>query len=224
MRRFLTLVCLAVPVMSQAIVIDDFTVPYSRTISTGTWVDYQTDPTLFTGERDVQMEMLMQSSGQAQLSIGGGQLSLLNGAAARSYVQLEYDGIGDEIGNTGEGRVLQHRNNAPNSFPAGTNRVRFFVLSNTANITFEVSLYREGVELFHNGRTRSAEADYFVDVPFSASAFARCDAIILGIYQPALGGQTTLSRVELVPEVSPLAIFGAAGIFLATASARKRQA
>ena len=213
MRRFLTLVCLAVPVMSQAIVIDDFTVPYSRTISSGTWVDYQTDPTLFTGERDVQMEIQMDSSGSSTLSVGNGMLSLVNDPLARSNIRLQYDGIGDEIGNTGQGKVLRDATNPTNPFPQGANKVRFHVESNNLQIVVGFQLLAGGVVQFINSRTVLAGGYKIVDVPLSPSAFARCDSIIVQVIASRQGANAYLSRIEVVPE--PIGGTGlAAGVVL----------
>ena len=216
MRRFFIFACLAVPLMSQAIVIDDFNIPYSRTISTGTWVDYQTDPTLFTGERDVQFEALLGSGGSPSVEIGQGQLTVTNGPQGRSWVQLEYDGVGDEEGNTGPGRTLRHASNPTHSFPEGTSKIRFFVASCNMRFTVGMSLVQNGIPLYHNSRTVDPGVDQVVDVPLSTQAFAECDAIILDVYVSRPGAEVTLTSVALVPEASSL-IGVASGLALLSA-------
>lgn len=200
MRRFLVLACLAVATVSQAIVIDDFTVPYTRTISTGTWVDYQTDPTLFTGERDVQMEILMDSSGPAELTIGNGMLTLVNSQLSRSTCFLQYDGVGDEINNTGEGKELISSSNPTNPFPAGATKVRTFVESSVLQTTIAVQLLRAGVVENQSSRTVLAGGPRVIDMDFHPAIMARCDSILFYAYVARQGSAISISRIEVVAE------------------------
>ncbi|HMS55680.1 MAG TPA: PEP-CTERM sorting domain-containing protein [Fimbriimonadaceae bacterium] len=213
MRFFAALSCLAVSAMSQALLLDNFTVPYSRTINSGSWVDFQTDPTLYTGERDVELHWLRNSTGPIALEVGQGQLSLSLSAGVTAGVFLEYDGIGDEVNNIGENRLLIHRPNTGNAFPDGTRIVRFHVLSVTsASSTLGVVLYKNGVAEFINSRNPVVGGSQVVDVPFSPGAFAQCDAIKLTV--SGTGTQIVLSHVELVPEPATLLALGAGAALL----------
>ncbi len=211
MRRFLALAFLAVPAMSQAIVIDDFTVPYTRTISEGTWVDYQTDPTIYSGERDVQMEMQMLSEGESMLTIGGGAFAVTNGPAARTYVELEYDGVGDEVGNTGAGKRLNHHTNLGNRFPEGSRRALFHISECNLRITIGLALWKEGVELFRTTRLVDPGTNLIAEVPLPATAFAQCDSVVLSVLAGRPSTHVIMSRIEIVPE--PATFLGlAAGV------------
>ncbi|HMS55682.1 MAG TPA: PEP-CTERM sorting domain-containing protein [Fimbriimonadaceae bacterium] len=212
MRFFAALSCLAVSAMSQALLLDNFTVPYSRTINSGSWVDFQTDPTLYTGERDVELTWLRNSTGHIALEIGQGQLSLSIAAGVSAGVLLEYDGVGDEVNNTGDNRHLVHRSNAGNAFPEGTRFVRFHVLSVSAPGTLGARLYQNGTNLFSNSRNPAVGGSQIVDVPFSLGAFAQCDA--LELYVSGTGTQIVLSHVELVPEPSTLLALSASATLL----------
>lgn len=213
MRFFAVLSCLAVSAMSQALLLDNFTVPYSKTINSGSWVDFQTDETLYTGERDVELTWLRNNIGPIALEIGQGQLSLSLEAGVTAGVLLEYDGVGDEANNTGENRHLIHRPNIGNAFPEGTRIVRFHVQSVTsASSSLGVVLYKDGIAEFINSRNPVVGGTQIVDVPFHPTAFAQCDALMLTV--SGTGTQITLNSVELVPEPSTLLVVGASAALL----------
>ena len=219
MRTLALFGCLAVSAMSQAILLDDFTVPYSRTITSGSWVDYQTDASLYTGERDVETHWLRGVNGPVALEIGGGQLSLTLQPGVVAGAFLEYDGIGDEANNTGENRTLIHRPNTGNAFPEGTRIVRFHVLSASGPGTLGAVLLRNGVIEYINSRNPVIGGPHIIDVPFSPGAFAQCDAMFLTV--SATGSQIVLSHVELVPEPGGLLVVGAGAALLARRKGKK---
>lgn len=199
MRFFAALSCLAVSAMSQALLLDNFTVPYSKTIHSGSWVDFQTDPTLYTGERDVELAHLRGPTGEVSAAIGSGNLVFRSAQGVGGAVFLQYDGIGDEALNTGQNRHLINRPNSGNTFPEGTRIVRFHVLSVTsAESSLDVYLFKNGVHEFTNGRNPVVGGPQIVDVPFHPLAFAQSDSLALVVN--GRGTEIVLSHVELVPE------------------------
>lgn len=221
MRRLLAFAFLAVPAMSQAIVIDDFTVPYTRTISEGTWVDYQTDASLFTGERDVMTEIPMLSAGDATVTIGNGRMSLTNTPQSRLWAYLQYDGIGDEAGNTGADRELTYATNPGHPFPDGARTIRFHVESSVLDTVVGVQLVRQGEVLYTNSRTVTAGGPRVLDIVAAPSIFEECDSMTVRVLATRLGASVTLTKIEVVPEVNPGLILTAGALAVGLRARRK---
>lgn len=196
--------CLAVAAVSQAIVLDPFTVPYQKGLRTGSWVDFQTDAGIFSGERDVRIRATRDFSegSEGSVTIGDGRWIVSNGSGGRASVVLQYDGVGDEVGNTGAGRELVTGDPGLSPFPTGTSRVRFHVQRTEALSDFGVILYQNGIEQAALSRNAGAGVNFTVDVPLPPSLFARCDAIAVyaGISQS--NASVVVTQVELVPEAS----------------------
>lgn len=187
--------------IAQATLIDGFTVPYTRTLSSGSYVDFQQDPSLFVGERDVQMDILSNSSGgQAHLEVGNGRFSLTNDAGVGSYVRFQYDLLGDEVGNTGPGRSLNYSTNPVNPFPPGADRVLFHLESVNAVIGLGVELYSGGVLQFQSGENPPIMGNQVVTVQLHHTNFEQCDSIVVSMYLPNADSDVVLTKVELVPE------------------------
>lgn len=220
MRRFLVFACLAVPLVSQALIIDDFTVPYTRTISTGTWVDFQTDPTLFTGERDVQVGIQEGFTGDTTLTIGNGLLTIVNGPATRYSARLQYDGIGDEVGNIGPNKTLINSTGPENPFPEGARTIRFHVASCEVGATVGVEILQQGVVQFNTSRTVLAGGPRIIDIPVHPAIMPRSDSVILRAVTSSQSASLSLSKVEVVPELGS-GLMMAAGTLGLLAAAKK---
>lgn len=203
---------------ANAMILDNFTVPYSKTINSGTWVDYQTDEDIYTGERDVAMRILGALSGPFTYTIGNGQVTLSTENAERAFAYLEYDGVGDEVNNTGAGRELIRNPRPDLHFPEGTNRVRFHVESYNGPGVFVVGarLIQNGVEMFSVSRNPSGSGPMVVDVPFHPDAFAMCNTLEIRMGVPDVNSTLVINSIELVPEPSTgLALGGGAALMLA---------
>lgn len=202
-------------------IIDNFTIPYSKTISSGTFVDYQTDASLLSGERDVETEILSNTGGgAAHLAIGGGQISLRNDAGVGSMVRLEYDGVGDEVNNTGAGRTLIHAFNPNNPFPIGASRVVVHVdrlLGGPMEVA--VHLYKDGVRTFQYGRNPAPGENFTINFNIFPANLRECDAMQVYFYLPLPLQEIAVSKVEIVPEGNTALFLLAGGLAV---GARKR--
>ncbi|HMS55961.1 MAG TPA: hypothetical protein PKA27_11230 [Fimbriimonadaceae bacterium] len=215
MKSTLIILALTLNGTAHAMILDNFTVPYSNTITSGTWVDYQTDEEIYTGERDVAMRILG-ATGGFTYTIGNGRVTLSTQGAGRAFAYMEYDGIGDEVNNTGPGRELIRNPRPDLHFPEGTTRVRFHIESFTGTGVFEVGarLIQNGTALFSVGRNSSEAGVSVIDVPFHPDAFAVCNTIEIrfGLQNP--NSTLVISTVELVPELNTLTgVLGAGALF-----------
>ncbi|HMS54408.1 MAG TPA: hypothetical protein PKA27_03320 [Fimbriimonadaceae bacterium] len=211
-----TLALASLHYLGHAMIIDNFTVPYSKTLTSGTFVDYQTDASLLSGERDVETEILSNSGGgAAHLAIGGGQISLRNDAGVGSMVRLEYDGVGDEINNTGPGRSLIHAFNPNNPFPLGSSRVVVHVDRLVgAPMEVAVHLYRDGVRTFQYGRNPSPGENFTINFNIFPANLRECDSMQVYFYLPLPLQEIVVSKVEIVPEGNSALFLLTGGIVL----------
>jgi len=211
MKTTLTLLAAFTTVSANAMILDNFSVPYARTINSGSWVDYQTDADIYTGERDVALKILG-TEGAAHYTIGEGKITLATEGAERTFAYLEYDGVGDEVGNIGPGHDLIRNPRSDLHFPEGTRLVRFHVQSvSTPRIyVLGARLFQNGTEMFSVFRNPSEAG--IVDIPFAPSAFSICNTIELrvGLIDP--NSSVVINKVELVPEPG-------SGLFYATGAA-----
>lgn len=226
MKSTLTVFTLFLIGTANAMILDNFTVPYSRTINTGSWVDYQTDDEIYTGERDVSLRILSATNGAAHLTIGEGEVTLSTENAQRAFGYLEYDGIGDEVNNTGAGRLLIPNPRSDLHFPEGTDRARFHIESVNAPDIFVlgVRLFQNGVEMFSLATNPNASGGgpRVVDVQLSPQAFAMCNTVQFRFALPDPNSSLVISKIELVPEPNGAMLLAGGAAVLGLSRHRKR--
>lgn len=189
------------------VIIDDFSVPYAKTITSGSNVD-EMSGAVVGGFRDV--EMRVQSNPFAQnydLTITGSQLAVIStGFGLQSTLKLQYDGQ-DEVGNTGANKLL--RNNAGVAgLLQGNNTIRVKFLGNDQDLNVKAILRTNGSIIEQQQATRAAASGIGnLDLVFSSGAVASAQSLTLEIASPR-SGDYALEGVEAVPEPATMTALG----------------
>lgn len=206
MKRLLFLPIVAVcAASSSAIVVDSFSTPYFNTVNSGSWVDFQAG-TMLSGERDVQFEVVSNPANTfSDLDINGaGQATFSNGFGMVSNTYLQYDRLGDEVGNTGPGFVLNNGGNGSALFNQFADAVRVSFLGNDLAVQVTAVLRLNGVILDQNSGVRSAGGGAGnLDIALNAGAMASADSLTF-VFTGAPGADFAITELSTVPEPATL--------------------
>lgn len=222
MKKALVLGLIGVVGAAQAqVIIDDFSVPYTKTIVSGSNVDAMSGAVL-SGERDVEMRVTSNPFHQDyDLKITGSQLAVIStGFGLLSTLKLQYDGLGDEAGNTGANKLLNNSGALASGILGGNNNIQVRFLGNDQALNVSAILRKDGGIIGQIDKVRAAQsgigAESFV---FTAAQIAEADSLTLVIGSPR-SGDYALEGVEAVPEPATMAALGAG---LAALAARRRR-
>lgn len=219
MKSFIsTLVLLGVAGMSEATLLDSFDVPYSRSISTGTYVDTMADPSFFGGHRDIGIEIYRNTgSGSVHVEIANGRLRITNEPGVIAIVRLQYDGTGEAAQNLGAGRhLVPYVLPGDRPFGEGTDSMNVYIddAQYTRGISVGLNLYKNGA--LENQISRNPPRGQSIVAVGNPVIFAINNAIEAEFQLFDGGDSITVDRMELVPEpASGFAILGAVGTLAA---------
>lgn len=221
MRKFLVLAAVVVSGVAQAnVTIDNFTTAYFDTIIGGTSVQFQQGAGIIGGERDVELNVLANPLNQfLDIAIAGGLTVISNGFGVQSTVSLQYDGLNDEVGNTGPGKVLT---NAGNGAPLGVgfcNAVRIGFIGNDLKVNITVEARNAGAIIgVGNGMRAAGQGAGFEDIAMAPAVLAAADSLTFR-FTADPSGDFAISGLECVPEPASMA---ALGLGFAALVARRR--
>lgn len=197
---------------AQALVVDGFDVAYSQAVSTGTYVDTQDDPSLFFGERDIGIEILSNTSGgSVHVDIAAGRITIRNDEGVGSYVKLQYDGVGEEAGNTGPGHTLIAGILPTGTFWEGKNHSSAFFVDDaqyTGFISLRTVVFLDGVLRWESSDNPHMGGPQVVTNALGWGPMRRGNAINLEFYMPNGGSTITVDHIDLVPEPSAFVLPG----------------
>ena len=195
---------------NAAVIIDDFSVPYSKSITSGSNVDYQSGAFLGgLGERDVEMRVWSNPLGQSMdLTITGRQLAIVsNGFSLRSKLTLQYDNDGDEAGNTGANHLLNTSAFGASHF-AGNDTIQVRMLGNDLPINVKMTL-RDGAGGVISQIVQSKLGGGAGNVNFNAGAAAMLAARSLTLeFEAETSGDFAIEEIAAVPEPATMAALG----------------
>lgn len=220
MRKFLVLAAVVVSGVAQAnVTIDNFTTAYFDTIIGGTSVQFQQGAGIIGGERDVELNVLANPLNQfLDIAIAGGLTVISNGFGVQSKVSLQYDGLNDEVGNTGPGKVLTNAGGAPLGI-GFCNAVRVGFIGNDLKVNIQVEARLAGVVIgVGNGMRAAGQGVGFEDIAMAPAALAAADSLTFR-FQADPSGDFAISGLECVPEPASMA---ALGLGFAALVARRR--
>lgn len=200
MKKITLLVAgLSVFTVSQAQdIIDDFSIPYSSTVISGSVSAVQTG-SMLSGERDVRVRVINNPiAGQAaRVTITGSQLSVIsNDFLVRSTLELQYDKLGDET----PGVNVQLNNGAGTANLLGGNTqvdVRF--LQNDLAVDVMATLRAQGSVIAQISKTRAAGSGQGAESFNFGAIAAQADSITF-TFGAAPSGDFALEGLEAVPE------------------------
>lgn len=190
------------------IIIDDFSVPYSRTIKSGTRVDAQGGAFL-SGERDIEMRVFSNPFNQDyDVTITGGQLAVISqGFGTLAKLSLQYDCPGDET--PGTNVSLNNNANTANLLGNGVNntfRVKF--LDNDLPVQVICTLRNNGAIVASHSATRAALAGPGnLDFTFAPGDVATSGSITFEFLADR-SGDFALEGIEAVPEPATMVALG----------------
>ncbi len=216
----LGLIC-AVGAANAQVIIDDFSVPYTKTIVSGSNVDAMSGAVL-SGERDVEMRVVSNPFGQDyDLRITGSQLAVIStGFGVLSTLKLQYDGNGDEAGNTGVNKLLTNSGASASGILAGNNNIQVRFLGNDQQLTVSAVLRKDGGIIGQIDKVRAAAAgigsESFI---FTSAQAAQADSLTFVISSDR-SGDYAIEGIEAVPEPATMTAIAAG---LAALAARRRR-
>lgn len=219
-KKAVILFLLASAVAARADVIDNFsTGAFMQSITTGTFVLTQAGA-MSTGERDVQMNVLGNPFNQfLDVSVGSGMNVVSNGFGVVSKVTLQYDVNGDEVGNTGAGKVLTNSGSG-SSIGLGANPiVRLNFAGNDLAVTARVVLRNSGAVIGEAVGIKNPGGAGVLDLVLGSAAMSSADSISIE-FSADPSGDFALTSVEAVPEPATMA---ALGIGVAAMMRRRRK-
>jgi hypothetical protein len=187
--------------LAQAVLIDDFSVPCSNSILGSSWVGAQTG-TMLSGERDVQLSISANPLNQFfDLDVpASGLLIVSNGFMSEGVATLQYDGVGDEVGNLGAGKILSYGGSGSPILGGSNDRIRIKFIGNDLDVKVTATSRLNGNILDSASATRSAGSGAgFLDLFVSSSALAAMDSLTLE-FRGAPSADFALGSVEAVPE------------------------
>lgn len=198
---------LSVITVSQAQdIIDDFSIPYSSTVISGS-VSATQAGTMLSGERDVRVRVINNPiAGQAaRVTITGSQLSVIsNDFLVRSTLELQYDKVGDET----PGVNVQLNNGAGTANLLGGNTqvdVRF--LQNDLDVDILATLRNQGSIIAQISRTRAGGSGQGTESFNFGPIAAQADSLTFTFgAQPS--GDFALEGIEAVPEPATMTVLG----------------
>lgn len=223
-RKALSLVLLAgIASAANAIIIDDFTVPMSVSIQSGSWVSTQLGAAanIIGTERDVEQVVLANPLGQyMDVTCYGAGLSVVsNGFLTDSEVTFQYDGAGDEAGNTGPGTLLTNAGAGGPLLAAGADRIRVNFLGNDLHVKIEATLRLAGSIIDSGIAHRAAMSGAgYEEILLNPASMAIADSISIK-FKADPSGDFALKSIEAVPEPASML---ALGLGIAGAVARRR--
>lgn len=197
---------------SQAQMVDNFSVPFAFSMAAATsWVGVSTPPpgVVLTGERDIEMAITANPNVQfLDLTINAGLSITSSGFGTDSRVKLQYDGVGDEAGNTGFGKTLTNSSSSAGFLGAGNDRVRLNWLGNDLDVTATVELRAGGSliassSLLRAGGSGAGAQDHF----FTVANIAAADSLTV-VLDGVPSADFALRSIETVPEPATLAALG----------------
>lgn len=220
MKNLIWVAALAAVAGARAeVIIDDFSVPYAKTITSGSNVDEMSGAVL-GGARDVEMRVSSNPlQQQYDLTITGQQLAVVsNGFGVLSTLKLQYDGV-DEAGNTGVNKLL--RNSAgPAGLLQGNNVIRVRFLGNDLDLNVKAVLRTSGSVIAQQEAVRSAGSGIGnLDFAFSGGDAAAADSLTLE-FSSVRSGDYAVEGIEAVPEPASMIAIGTG---LAALAARRRR-
>jgi len=220
-KTTIALVAMCLVGSSHAILVDNFATAGGTSISSGTIVGTNAGPGIIGGERDREQVVLANPLGQfLDVSIGGGLHVVSNGFLMDSVVSLQYDGAGDEVGNTGVGNTLNHAGTGALAGAFAGDRVRIGWLGNDLKVDVRVELRKAGAVLSTNTVARAAMSGAgFQDIFMNSADMAMADSLTVRFHADP-SGDFAIGRIETVPEPATMA---ALGLGLAAVSRRRRK-
>lgn len=222
MKKVLILGLLSGAVSSQALIIDSFaTGPFSVSIQSSSYVATQ-NGSMSSGERDVEARVYANPFNQwLDVSINSGLNVVSNGFGVASKVTLQYDMNGDEVGNTGAGKLLNTTGaGAPILSVGADDRLRLTFLGNDSNVTVTATVKQGNTQLAQAMATKSAGGGGVLDLVVGNSALANADSVTLE-FEADPSGDFALAEIGTVPEPMTVAVLGLGALALAR---RRRKA
>lgn len=191
-------------------IIDDFSTAYTKTITSGSWVDSQIGTFVGgSGERDVEMRVISNPlAQQLDLTITGSQLAVVsNGFGTLSKVSLQYDAIGDEAGNTGANKFLTNGAGFAAGTLAGETALVVRFLGNDLDLDVTATLRRTGGIISQMTQTRAGGSG-IGDMVFNfGGTLGDADSLTFE-FNSARSGDFALEGIEAVPEPATMVTLG----------------
>ncbi len=214
-RIALALAMMGAATMAEATILDTFDVPYSRSISSGTYVDTFADSSFFGGHRDIQLEVYENTgTGSIHVEIANGKLRINNDPGVIAEVRFQYDGFGELPNNTGAGKqTVAYALPGERPFGDGTDSLKVYIddAQFQRGIGVGFNLYRDGFHANEISRNPPRGASVLTIGP-NPFVFVVNNAIDLRFGLIDGGDTIVVDRAELVPEVGTIiGLMGALG-------------